>query len=133
MLSSHSAPRGVLSVNVVEARNLHKEDVAGHNDPYLELWFDEDYKQRTDTVKDTENPVWNQTFTFNIEEGSSKHKLYFKVLDKDLAGKDKIGEGHLDVAEVFKGAPLSTWAKLPAKLGLTSHGEVHFEVSFRPE
>ncbi|KAL9539038.1 hypothetical protein PS6_011371 [Mucor atramentarius] len=115
MLSSHSAPRGVLTVNVIEARNLHKEDLAGHNDPYVELWFDEDYKQRSESVKNTENPVWNQTFTFNIEEGSSKHKLYFKVLDKD------------------KGNAIDTWAKLPAKLGLTSHGEVHFDIVFRPE
>ncbi|GAN01669.1 elicitor-responsive protein 1-like [Mucor ambiguus] len=133
MLSSHSAPRGVLTVNVIEARNLHKEDLAGHNDPYVELWFDEDYKQRSESVKNTENPVWNQTFTFNIEEGSSKHKLYFKVLDKDKVGEDKIGDGHLDVAEAFKGTPIDTWAKLPAKLGLTSHGEVHFDIVFRPE
>lgn len=133
MLSSHSAPRGVLTVNVIEARNLHKEDLAGHNDPYVELWFDEDYKQRSETVKNTENPVWNQTFTFNIEEGSSKHKLYFKVLDNDKVGEDKIGDGHLDVSEAFKGTPIDTWAKLPAKLGLTSHGEVHFDIVFRPE
>ncbi|KAL7321080.1 hypothetical protein PS15m_000896 [Mucor circinelloides] len=133
MLSSHSAPRGVLTVNVIEARNLHKEDLAGHNDPYVELWFDEDYKQRSESVKNTENPVWNQTFTFNIEEGSSKHKLYFKVLDKDKVGEDKIGDGHLDVSEAFKGNAIDTWAKLPAKLGLTSHGEVHFDIVFRPE
>ncbi|CAO3632168.1 unnamed protein product [Mucor fragilis] len=133
MLSSHSAPRGVLTVNVIEARDLHKEDLAGHNDPYVELWFDEDYKQRSEAVKNTENPVWDQTFTFNIEEGSSKHKLYFKVLDKDKVGEDKIGDGHLDVAEAFKGVPIDTWAKLPAKLGLSSHGEVHFNIVFTPQ
>ncbi|KAI9472471.1 MAG: C2 domain-containing protein [Benjaminiella poitrasii] len=130
MFSSHSAPRGVLSVTVVEARNLKKEDFAGHNDPYVELWFDKEYKQRSETVHDTENPVWNQTFTFNIEEGSSWHKLYFKVVDKDKVDDDKIGEGHLDVADAFKGQPVDTWAKLPAKLGLSSHGEVHFSVQF---
>lgn len=79
MFSSHSNPQGVLSVTVVEARNLKKEDFAGHNDSYVELWLNEDYKQRTGTIKDSENPVFNETFTFNIEEGSSVHKLYFEV------------------------------------------------------
>ncbi|CAO3607089.1 unnamed protein product [Mucor hiemalis] len=133
MFSSHSAPKGVLSVTVVEARNLHKEDLGGHNDPYVELWLDEDYKQRSGVQKDTENPVFNETFTFNIEEGSSKHKLEFKVNDKDVAGKDKIGDGKLDVSEAFQGQVIDTWAKLPAKLGLTSHGEVHFIVQFTPQ
>jgi Ca2+-dependent lipid-binding protein len=132
MFSSVSAPQGVLSVTVVEARNLHKEDLGGHNDPFVELWLDEDYKQRSGTQKDTEAPVFNETFTFNIEEGSSKHKIYFKVHDKDVAGSDKIGEGKLDVAEAYKGQPIDTWAKLPAKLGLSSHGEVHFIVQFTP-
>ncbi|CAO3692923.1 unnamed protein product [Rhizopus stolonifer] len=133
MFSSHAAPRGILTVSLIEARNLHKEDLAGHNDPFVELWLDEEYKQRSEIVKNTENPVWNQTFTFNIEEGSSKHKLYFKVIDKDLASSDKIGNGSLDVTDVFKGQPLDTWSKLPAKLGLSSHGEVHFVVEFSPQ
>ncbi|KAG2205574.1 hypothetical protein INT47_005949 [Mucor saturninus] len=133
MFSSHSAPQGVLTVTVVEARNLHKEDLGGHNDPYVELWLDEEYKQRTSTVKDTENPVFNETFTFNIAEGSSLHKLEFKVIDKDVAGTDKIGEGKLDISEALQGQPVDTWAKLPAKLGLTSHGEVHFVIQFSPQ
>lgn len=128
-----SAPAGVLTVTLVEARNLKKEDLGGHDDAYVELWLDEDYKQRSETVKDSENPVFNQTFTFNVNEGSSKHKLEFKVLDKDVAGHDKIGSGKLDVAPAFKGEIIDTWTKLPAKLGLTSHGELHFTVQFVPQ
>jgi Ca2+-dependent lipid-binding protein len=128
-----SAPGGILTVNLIEAKELHKEDFAGHNDSYIELWLDEDYKQRSETVENSENPVYNQTFTFNINEGSSKHKLYFKVLDKDLAGHDKIGEGHFDLTPAFNGEVIDTWANLPAKLGLTSHGEVHFTVEFVPQ
>ncbi|KAI9267463.1 C2 domain-containing protein [Sporodiniella umbellata] len=133
MFSSHSAPRGVLTVNLIEATNLKKEDLGGHDDAYVELWLDEDYKQRSEVVSDTENPVWNQTFTFNIEEGSSKHKVYFKVLDKDLVGSDKIGTGHVDVSDAFKGEAIDTWVKLPAMLGLSSHGEVHVSIAFSPE
>ncbi|KAG1458698.1 hypothetical protein G6F56_006333 [Rhizopus delemar] len=133
MFSSHSAPRGILTVNLIEAQNLHKEDLFGHDDPFVELWLDEDYKQRSEVTKGTENPVWNQTFTFNIDEGSSKHKLYFKVADKDTIGSDKIGTGHVDLTDVFKGEVIDTWAKLPAKLGLSSHGEVHLSAQFVPQ
>lgn len=130
----YSAPAsGVLSVRLLEAKDLHKEDFGGHNDTFVELWLDEDYKQRSETVENTENPVYDQEFTFNVEEGSSKHKLYFKVLDKDLIGDDKVGEGHIDIESVLNGeGGVDTWGNLPAKLGLTSHGELHFIIEFTP-
>ncbi|ORZ22201.1 C2 domain-containing protein [Absidia repens] len=130
MLSSTHAPAGVLSVTVVEAKNLHKEDLF-KNDPFVEIYFDEKYKQRTQEVKSSNEPTWNETFTFNITEGSSDHKLRIKVLDKDTIGSDKIGEGKLDVAEAYEGQIIDTWIKLPAKLGLTSHGEVHLVAQFQ--
>ncbi|SAM00495.1 hypothetical protein [Absidia glauca] len=132
MLSSHSAPSGVLSVTVVEAKDLHKEDLF-KNDPYVEIYFDEKYKQRTQEVKSSNNPTWNETFTFNIAQGSHEHKLRIRVNDKDLVGSDKIGEGKLDVTDAYNGVIIDTWIKLPAKLGLTSHGEVHLIAQFQPE
>ena len=77
------------------------------------------------------NPCWNQTFTFNLEE-SRKHKLYFEVMDKDKIGDDDIGEGKLDFADVFETGSIDTWVNLPAKLGLSSHGEIHVHVTFSP-
>ncbi|KAG1444306.1 hypothetical protein G6F55_012363 [Rhizopus delemar] len=65
-----------------------------------------------------------------LNSGSPKHKLYFKVIDKDITDSDKIGSGHLDLTNVFKGQAVDTWAKLPAKLGLSSHGEVHLVAEF---
>ncbi|KAI8340132.1 C2 domain-containing protein [Chlamydoabsidia padenii] len=132
MLSSHSAPAGTLTVTVVEARNLHKEDLM-KNDPYVEIYFEDKYRQRTQEVKSSNNPTWNESFTFNIAEGSSEHKLKIRVNDKDLVGSDKIGEGKLDVSPAYEGQIIDTWVKLPAKLGLTSHGEVHLVAQFQPE
>ncbi|RCI03570.1 hypothetical protein CU098_012954, partial [Rhizopus stolonifer] len=36
-----------LTLFVVEARKLHGEDLIGKNDPYVELWLDDKYKQKT--------------------------------------------------------------------------------------
>ncbi|KAI8991134.1 C2 domain-containing protein [Mycotypha africana] len=129
----YSTPKGVLTVKLIEGQKLHKEDSFGHNDAYVELWFNDDYKQKSEVFKNSENPVWNNTFVFNIAEGSHDHKLKFKVLDKDVADDDKIGEGSLDCKPAFEGEVMDEWVKLPAKLGLTSHGELHFQVQFSPE
>ena len=55
--------RGTLQVTVVEGRNLKDKDALGQNDAYIELYVDKDYKQRTSTLKDTNSPTWNETFT----------------------------------------------------------------------
>ncbi len=54
---------GSLQVTVVEGRNLKDKDTLGQNDAYIELYLEKDYKQRTTTIKDTNSPAWNQTFT----------------------------------------------------------------------
>ena len=55
--------RGILEVTVVAGRNLKDEDIVGKNDAYVELYLDKDYKQRTTTVSNTNDPTWNQKFT----------------------------------------------------------------------
>ncbi|CAO3678627.1 hypothetical protein G6F70_007197 [Rhizopus microsporus] len=126
-------PAGTLVVTVIEARKLKNKDLIGKNDPYVELWLDDKYKQRTAVIKNNNNPVWNQTFTFPMEEGGDKHKLYFNVRDKDTFGSDDIGDTKIDFKSVFSGTPIDTWVDLPAKLGLTSHGELHVYIQFMPQ
>jgi Ca2+-dependent lipid-binding protein len=58
-----SHPNGTLQVIVVEARKLKDKDIVGKDDAYVELYLDKDYKQRTTTIKDSNSPSWNETFT----------------------------------------------------------------------
>uniref|UniRef100_A0A1D1XZC8 Synaptotagmin-9 n=1 Tax=Anthurium amnicola TaxID=1678845 RepID=A0A1D1XZC8_9ARAE len=112
--------KGPLKVTVVEAKGLKDEDVIGKSDPYIELWLDKNYKQKTTTKSNTVNPKYNETFTFHAD--GHKH-LHIKVMDKDLVSDDEIGEGKVSLSDI-KGGYLETWVKLPAMLGLRSHGEV---------
>ncbi|EIE87747.1 hypothetical protein G6F46_008996 [Rhizopus delemar] len=123
-------PEGILVVTVIEARKLHGEDIISKNDPYVELWINKKNKQRTSVINNNNNPVWNQTFTFPLEQDGDKHELYLKVKDKDIIGYDNIGEANFDFADTFNGVAIDTWIDLPAKLGLKSHGEVHIYVQF---
>jgi Ca2+-dependent lipid-binding protein len=54
---------GTLEVTIGEGRNLKDQDTAGQNDAYVELYLDKDYKQRTKTISNSNNPKWNETFT----------------------------------------------------------------------
>ncbi|KAI9316883.1 C2 domain-containing protein [Dichotomocladium elegans] len=119
------APKCILTVTIFEARELKNCDMVG------KLWIDEKYKQKTSELKNTNSPVWNETFTFNLPEGSD-HKLHLEVRDKDPVGSDKIGDAKVDFKDVFAGEAFEEWVKLPAKLGMSSHGEVHLRIEFFP-
>ncbi|CAF0810133.1 unnamed protein product [Rotaria sp. Silwood1] len=125
---------GTLQVTVVEGRNLKDKDTFGQNDAYIELYLDKDYKQRTSIIKDTNSPTWNETFNFNLLKGQDH--LHIKVYDEDIVGKDSIGSANegtfptvtLLLSRVYvnhAGGHLDEWVKLPAHLGLGSHGEIH--------
>ena len=122
-------PAGVLEVTIVEGRNLKDKDMVGHNDAYIELYLDKKYKQRTTTVKDTNNPVWNQSFRFNVDKHDDT--ITFKVFDEDIVGKDDIGKCKVKLKHVFDDGKFNEWVKLPAMLGLSSNGELRVVMSFK--
>jgi CDP-diacylglycerol pyrophosphatase len=52
--------------------------------------------------------------------------LHIHVYDEDIVGKDSIGSAKISLKKVQQaGGHLDEWVKLPAHLGLGSHGEVH--------
>ena len=120
--------RGTLEVIIAEGRNLKDRDIIGQNDAYVEIYLEKKYRQRTTIVKNSNNPVWNQRFTFNIHKGDDT--IYFAVFDDDLIGRDSVGNGKVKLKHVFDGDRFDQWVKLPAKLGLTSHGEIHVIMNF---
>ncbi|KAI9311631.1 C2 domain-containing protein [Dichotomocladium elegans] len=123
---------GVLSVTIYEGKDLKDKDTLGNNDPFIEIWVDEDYKQRTSEARNTNNPVWNETFAFSLNENHKAHKLHLKVLDRDIVGADKIGEASVDFKHVLQGKSIDDWVKLPSTLGLGSHGKIRLRMEFTP-
>jgi Ca2+-dependent lipid-binding protein len=119
---------GTLEVTIVEGRNLKNRDIIGENDAYVELCLEKKYKQRTIIIKNSNNPVWNERFTFNVHKGDDT--IYFHVYDDDLIGRDSVGSGKVKLKHVFDNGTFDEWVKLPAKFGLTSHGEIHVIMNF---
>ena len=121
-------PNGTLEVIIVEGRHLKDRDIVGQNDAYVEIYLDKKYKQRTTVIKNSNNPVWNQRFTFNIHKGDDT--IHFAVFDDDLIGRDAVGNGKAKLKHVFDDNKFDEWVKLPAHLGLSSHGEIHVIMNF---
>jgi Ca2+-dependent lipid-binding protein len=53
---------GRLAVTIIEAKALDNEDSISLNDPYIEVYIDDDYKQRTATISNSRTPRWDETF-----------------------------------------------------------------------
>ena len=76
----------ILTVHVVEARDLKPMDMDGTSDPYVTLQI-EDQRIETNYKKSTLSPVWNESFTFDILQGREPLKVI--IMDKDTFGKDE--------------------------------------------
>jgi Ca2+-dependent lipid-binding protein len=58
----------ILTVNVVEAKNLKPMDYGVSSDPYCILTC-EGQSAKTHTVPNELNPVWNEVYSFKIVTG----------------------------------------------------------------
>ena len=57
--------------------------------------------------------------------------LHIHVYDEDVIGKDAIGSAKISLKKIEEaGGYLDEWIKLPAHLGLGSHGEIHLVLRF---
>jgi Ca2+-dependent lipid-binding protein len=75
----------ILSVRIIEARDLTPMDITGKADPYCVLKFG-GQTQKSNFIKQELNPVWNEVFTFDVESG--KEVMEIEVFDKDDFGTD---------------------------------------------
>lgn len=86
---------GVLTVKVVKASHLADKDLMGKTDPYVKLELeqdnlirDKDYGYQKTSVKQGDvNPVWNESFNFNIPTLDNM-VLTLRVYDSDIGSKD---------------------------------------------
>ncbi|KAL0697332.1 hypothetical protein Bca4012_053454 [Brassica carinata] len=104
--------RGVLSVTVISAEEIPKQDMMGKADPYVVLSMKKSgAKSKTRVVNDSLNPVWNQTFDFVVEDGLHD-MLVLEVWDHDTFGKDYIGRCILTLTRVIMEEEYKDWFQL---------------------
>ena len=109
-------------MKVKQARNLVKTGFIGKADPYvkLALWHKDKLvsKAKTDTQKNTQDPVFNKTLFFDLPEldpdaGLKNVKLELTVMDEDFGKDDVIGRLVIGGAECA-GTALKQWNQVIA-------------------
>lgn len=89
-----------LTVVVLKARNLPKMDVTGLADPYVKMYLlyggQRVAKKKTHVKKRTLNPVFNESFVFDVpqaagQDGLQNVSLEFLLLDWDRVTKNEVG------------------------------------------
>ncbi len=103
----------ILTVHVVEARDLKPMTINGTADPYIVIQV-EGQKIESNFKKSTLNPVWNESYTFEIRNGNEKMKLI--VMDKDTFGNDEFqGECYIDLDTLRDQMKHDMWYELCEK------------------
>lgn len=125
---SASTNKGNLYIKLNKATKLTDKDLFGKTDPFIEMWLDKNYKQRSKDTKGL-NPVFDETFCFYVRPGQDK--LYLRAVDKDTFSNDKIGDTTISLTNVFKtGKEGPQDYKLPKWLGFSSNGNVNMQLQY---
>jgi Ca2+-dependent lipid-binding protein/WD40 repeat protein len=97
-----------MQVHIVNAMGLAKADTFGTSDPFVRVFWktmeDEEYTEVHKTKVHSKNlePVFDEVcdvFLPQREEEAKACKLKFEVYDKDLVGKNMLGEVEIDALE----------------------------------
>ncbi|TPX69345.1 phosphatidylserine decarboxylase [Spizellomyces sp. 'palustris'] len=90
-----------LRVNVVEARNLMAKDRRGTSDPFVVIKLG-GQSNKTSVIPRNLSPTWNEMFEFVLTPVLFDASLDFIVWDKDLIGKDFLGQLSIPISDILR-------------------------------
>lgn len=123
-----SKRKGNLYIKLNYATKLTDKDWFGKSDPFIEMWLDKSYKQRSKDTKG-QNPVFNQTFCFYVRPGQDT--LFIKAVDKDTIKNDKIGDTKISLSNLFQtGREGPKDYKLPKWFGISDNGSLNMQMQY---
>ncbi|KEG10074.1 c2 domain protein [Trypanosoma grayi] len=113
---------GKLQVCICAARNLHDNQVISLPDPYCRLHMGST-KYKTKVIDNTLNPVWNETFRFQVADENSA-QICVELWNKNIISDDVMGSYNISVANLTKGVVQDAWY-------LLSHSKTNAELRLR--
>ncbi|CAG7860981.1 unnamed protein product [Brassica rapa] len=123
-------PHGTLEVVLVSAKGLEDSDFLNSMDPYVLLTCrTQDQKSNVASGQGT-TPEWNETFIFNVSEGTTELKA--KIFDTDVGTEDDpLGEATIPLEAVFLEGDIPPSAYNVVK-DEEFKGEIWIALSFKP-
>ena len=124
--ASSQVHAGIAIIRVVKGVDLVAADLNGKSDPYCKVGWGAN-KRKTKIIKETLNPVWNETLQLNVE--SVTDAVEIEVKDDDPFRKnDPLGDTTFSLAELEPNK--ATEMTLP--LQNVSKGQIVLEVTWCP-
>ncbi|XP_025948561.2 synaptotagmin-8 [Dromaius novaehollandiae] len=127
-----------VKVGVQQAADLQAMDSGGTSDPYVIVYLTSDVKKKYETkvYRKTLNPVFNESFTFQVPQAEvPESTLVMQVYDFNRFAKhDIIGEVRLPLASVNLQRVIEQWSDLAAASEVEQEqlGEVCFSLRYVP-
>jgi len=116
--------KGLLRVEVKQAKQLKAADMGGTSDPYVVLNIaGRETEKFVSSVKDkTLSPKWNEVFTL---QATAKDVLHISVFDKDAVGSDDfLGGIAISLENLVAGEEITSWCALD----IENTGEIQVSV-----
>ena len=120
-------PPHCVNVKLIEAKDVPRLDGLGKSDPFVLLAIEEETK-KSKVIENTETPVWNEIFSFNLKD-SSTAILKLTLKDKDVSSDDLIGTIEFAVGYLPFGYTVDQWFDFISVPGLKKKaGSVHLQL-----
>ncbi|KAJ7344362.1 hypothetical protein JRQ81_000312 [Phrynocephalus forsythii] len=127
-----------MKVGVKQAADLKAMDSGGTSDPYVTVYLTSDIRKKYETKvhRKTLNPVFNESFVFQIPQAEvDETKLVMQVYDFNRFSKhDIIGEMRLPLGDVDLHHVMEQWHELSAasKIEQEHLGDICFSLRYVP-
>ncbi|XP_013587524.1 synaptotagmin-5 [Brassica napus] len=131
-------PVGMLEVKLVQAKNLTNKDLVGKSDPFAKMFIRplREKTQRSKTINNDLNPIWNEHFEFVVEDASTQHLVVRVYDDEGVQASELLGCAQIRLCELEPGKVKDVWLKLVKDLEIQrdnkNRGEVHLELLYVP-
>lgn len=118
---------GRLQLKVISADNVLAKDRNGFSDPFFEIYVDCSKIHKSEIVKKTLSPVWNETIEVPVPS-RDRDKVEIHLFDWDRAGdNDDLGKVMLDLSKI---KPRETFN---LELPIDTQGTLRLQGTFYPE
>eukprot|EP00741_Cyanophora_paradoxa_P014134 tig00000180_g13640.t1 len=118
-----------VALTILSGHGLVPRDLNGKSDPFVQVTYNGREVGTSPAVSNSLDPVWNYRVEFQVARGGHDPSdvVLVKVFDKDLIGKDYLGEAALPLSEARAGpgAPPALEAVHP--LSTSDTGEVSMQ------
>ncbi|KAL9230275.1 hypothetical protein vseg_005648 [Gypsophila vaccaria] len=131
-------PCGILEVKLVQAKELSNKDLIGKSDPYATIFIRplRNRTQKSKTINNQLNPIWNESFDFVVEDASTQHLTVRVYDDEGIQAAEIIGCAQIALTELQPGKVKSVWLNLVKDVEVQRdtkyRGQVQLELLYCP-